>query len=239
MDNNNNKPKKTDKEVQEQVIDKLLCGYVEQIKVGSKTWISIAILSVYAMSMSSITKETNVSLPFFNVSLSKELSIVIVVGLIAALVTRWVEAQSRAIKTRRDLVEPILKELEKIPNKVISPKELWDARVFPGTATVWSAPASFVQSKHKIVKFLCVRYFILLKIISLSVHFGLPSVAVAFLIIDWFFGDHNKLMTIFVMFFAATAVLQLVVGFVVEFQYSRKALKRMKELADKPAAPCS
>lgn len=232
MDNNNNEPQKADTEVQEQVIDKLLSGYVEQIKLGSKTWISVAILSIFAISLSSIANDGNLKLPFLELSLTKEWSILIAIGLIAALVTRWVEAQCRALKTRSDIIQPILIELEKAQNKGKSATELWDARVFPGTATVWSAPASFVHSKYKIVRSLCLPYLIFLKIMSTIVHSGLPFAAVVLLVANWYTMDHNISKTIAMWLFAVVGWLQLLVGLVVDFRYSGKTIKRMKKLTN-------
>jgi hypothetical protein len=218
------------------LIDKLLSGYNEHVKIASRAWIALALLSIYSIAISTLTHSQNPKLPFVNIDLPEKWFSLISLGLLAALINRWVEAQSRSIRTRNQLVEPLLQRgTQTVPD--FTSKDVWDARVYIGTTTVWSAPASIIRSKHTKISALGVPYLIFLKIVTISIHFGLPLLAIALTLKSWFFQVRTGqgLITVGIISFAAIATLQLTLGIIGEIRYAKGSMKRMRELlAKKP-----
>ena len=156
-----------------QNIDKLLSGYNEHIKIGSRTWTMLAVLSIYTISEATTCQNLNTKVPFLDISLDKDWFTITILGIMAALIIRWIEAQSRAMRTRMEIVAPLLKKIDCSHGQSVSAKDLWDARVFPGTTAVWSAPNLIIrQPKCKGTKALKNTYFLFLKTTSILVHLG-------------------------------------------------------------------
>jgi len=210
-----------------ETIDKLLSGYVEQVKLGSRTWITLAVISIYSISISTSTISDDPKLPIIDISFSMEWFSLIVTGLMVALISRWLEAQSRASHTRRDLAEPLLIMTEEESDAGVSPKELWDARVIPSTLTVWSAPAHFARSSNGFIRWLSIPYLFFLKLCSISIHFGLPGFAIILVLKHTGDVPQTALKHVAVIILSIMALLQLLVGLLVELNYTKKSIEHM------------
>ena len=101
----------------------------------------------------------------------------------AGIITCWIEIYNRAVRLRINLVEGLLQQTDSVQtgDVVVKTKDIWDALTVPGVNTVWSAPASLLEARFRIVRWLGLPYLIFLKIVSLMVYFGLPALAVVLL----------------------------------------------------------
>jgi len=215
--------------------------YNELVKMALRTWVTLAILSVYSIGAILITSpcDNGIKLPFVEIQLERNWFSLIALGFITALLTHWVELINRATSLRKNIVQTRLNK-ESSEDGEPSPTDLWDALVVPGSAAIWSAPASLVREKPWIRK-LSSPYLIILKLASAIVHYLLPGCALV-IISFALYSDIGKfpiwplgsiLVSIIFIFVLIVAVLQLYQALTVEYHYFKLAHQHLKDEIDK------
>ncbi len=165
--------------------------------------------------------------PLANITLPKNLFAVIAMGLLAALLIHWQEVLSRANHLRQSLVQKRIDTLKK------GAKEEWDALVIPSTQAVWGIASSLKRSRYDILQSIALPYFWFLKVLSLSVHVGLPFVT---LYVFYFYAKEHCfqatdcLFRFLFHFFALVVALQLIFAIRTEFRYSARAIEEIRKL---------
>lgn len=208
----------------------LLQWRVEQIKLSSKTWISLAIMSIYTIASLSEGQAGKLELPFIKVSLPKDYFILISSGFIAAFSVRWLEAENRSI----NLFQKIIKgfycsfEFSTIKNTNFRTQDLIDYLCIPNTTAVWSGPAALADSKNSRLRLLSLPYLIFLKALSTLIHFGLPVSATYFILFQVFPID--SVIDAITLFFVFIATIVLLQGIANNFLYMKESVINMKNI---------
>lgn len=211
----------------------LLSGYQLQVRTAGRAWTTLAVLSVYSLSVALRAPEqaAHLELPLIDAELPRSWFLLISLGIMAALSVRWVEAHTRSVRVRL-LAQPLIDA--KPEDLGISQHDMWDAQVAIATSTVWSSPAGLLASRHLIVRRLAVPHLLLLKSVSLVVHYALPGAALAYSTSALLSEEQLGIPVPWQYVAAGMATIgaaQLVLSIRAEYQYSLAAVRRLQALA--------
>ncbi len=212
----------------------LLEGYNNHGRAVTKLWLSLAILSVYSIAYSLIKESSNaIPLPFVHIELSTSWFCVLSLGFHSAILLRWMEIYNRGIRLRTRIVEKLFIAFPevKIDGNNFIKKEIWDYLVYPSTLTVWSGPESLIRSKFKLLNYLALPYLFFLKVLSITVHFGLPLTSIIALEYNLLYlTDSLWVFNFMGIFFFVLGVITIAQGIAAEINYSIKSLNNMKKI---------
>jgi len=211
--------------------DGLLCKYADSYAARSKqatrTWITLAILSIYCISVD-ISENPDAKLPFVDVTLPKREFAIIAMGLLAALLTHWQEIVNRLSHLRQGPVKKRIRLLKQ--SGTVDAKEVWDALASVNTQSVWGIVSPLEDLSGRRSSLCLLLCYVAVKIISFTVHAGLPLWAFLSLIriyrIEWKFHTPDWQYVLFCILLSCVAVL-LIIATKTEYRYDKRVVQQM------------
>lgn len=210
----------------EKFLSTILHWRSEQIRLASRSWISLALVSIYVIG-AVLGQKNELKLPFIDIEFPKDYFILVMTGFIAAFSTRWLEIENRQIILFKKVIEKFYLDSENffINGTFFNTKELIDSFTITNTSAVWSSPAQLLESKCTFIRYLALPLLFLLKMVSVLIHFGLPIVALG-LILD---SSSNLLGWIkwSIIFLVFISFIQLLIGLINNLKYARGSVKSL------------
>ncbi len=203
-------------------LEQLLEGSNRHITTAYRAWVTLALVSIYALAARPTGAEEDVALPLMKeVKLPYAGFALITACLLLALIVRWIEAQSRYQKTR----ETVDGLHALFVTKRQEAKDHWDSRVVLGSSTTW-AMWERLASYSSTWKAIARRSRWALKVLVAAVHFLLPLVALLVLALsDPLLESQTRWVlwhiAIWAVMLASGVVLAL--GLMVEYKYAVRA----------------
>jgi hypothetical protein len=179
-----------------------------------------------------LDKIMRVKIPIIDIEVPIEYVIVILIGIITALIIKWMEAYHRLMSFRENVIELLLpSKTIKLKNSDLNARSIFDGLVYSNTLSAWGAP--FYLSNLKIIKFAMPLYFFLLKLGTIVVHFGLPAYSIIYALTSSLSSSYSVLISLFLVFLSFLSILSLFQGFITESIYCIKGVNRMSGLVFK------